>query len=83
MVYWETIDFVWLETAPLAKVGGQRKFLNTHETTTGIEHYYFDTIKVDFAHITLDLVIIHSPKVPGTYKRVCYSSRLGNEVPGT
>ncbi|MCP4360002.1 MAG: hypothetical protein GY796_18515 [Chloroflexi bacterium] len=28
-------------------------------------------------------VIIHSPKVPGTYKRVCYSSRLGNEVPGT
>ncbi|MCP5094503.1 MAG: nucleotidyltransferase domain-containing protein [Chloroflexi bacterium] len=56
IVYWDTIDFDWLqEDPPLAKVGGQRKLLNTHKTTTAIEHYYFDTIKVDFAHITLNL----------------------------
>ena len=55
VVYWDAIEFNWLANPPLAKVGGQRKFLNRHEATTAIEHYYFDTIKVDFAHITLDL----------------------------
>ncbi|MCP4357685.1 MAG: transposase [Chloroflexi bacterium] len=37
----------------------------------------------DGRHYNSYYVTIHSPKVPGTYKRVCYSSRLGNEVPGT
>ena len=55
LVYWDSIDFDWLQTPPLAQVGGHRKFLNRHESSTAIEHYYFDTIKVDFAHITLDL----------------------------
>lgn len=55
IVYWDAIDFDWLATAPLAKVGGQRKFLNTHEATTALETYYFDTIKVDLAHMTLAL----------------------------
>ena len=54
IVYWEAIDFDWLMIPPLALAGGQRKFLNTHEATA-IEHYYFNTLKVDFAHITLSL----------------------------
>jgi len=55
IVYWDTIDFDWLQTPALESVGATRKYLRRADTMTALETYYFDTLKVDFAHMTLSL----------------------------
>lgn len=75
IVYWDGIDFAWLQTAPLVNVGGNRKFLNSNDSTTAIEHYYFDTIKVDFAHITLELWEMWIDDVQKRYETTGYKQK--------
>lgn len=54
IVYWDTIDAQWLETPVLEQRGGQRRYFTPYGDHTLLETYYFDTIKVDLAHITLE-----------------------------
>ena len=57
IVYWDTIDTEWLETAPLERFGGRRAAFRKMDEAGGIylEQNYFGTLKVDVAHVTMEV----------------------------
>ncbi len=54
IVYWDRIDEEWLETVPLGPKGRERFDLRRMGPDVFLETYYFDTLKVDVAHCTID-----------------------------
>jgi len=57
VVYWDNIDFEWLESVPLKQVGGDRFFLRRMSELEEIylEQYYFNGLKVDIGHVTMKM----------------------------
>jgi hypothetical protein len=56
VVYWERIDLPWLESIPLKDLRCERElFRKMGEEDIYLESYYFDSLKVDIAHVTLDV----------------------------
>ncbi len=56
IVYWDEVDTAFLEAIPLKETRAEHlTFRKTSEQGTYIETYYFDTLKVDFGHATVDL----------------------------
>lgn len=55
VIYWDSIEESWLDSPPLAPMGGERRLLAPYAGgAIVIEHYYFDQLKVDMAHLTLE-----------------------------
>lgn len=55
VLYWDALDRGWIETAPLAPAGGERRLLAPYANgAILIEHYFFDSVKVDMCHVTLE-----------------------------
>jgi hypothetical protein len=56
VVYWDKLDLSWIDANDtLAQIGGERRLMTVmKEENTCLEHYYFDTVKCDFAHLTLE-----------------------------
>jgi hypothetical protein len=56
VVYWDKIDLEWLETQPLSRVGGKHIMLRKMgESGIYLEEYFFNELKVDLGHITMDV----------------------------
>jgi len=56
VVYWNEIDLPWLEQIPLGGLRCRRELLRKmSEEGIYLESYYFDNLKVDFGHVTLDV----------------------------
>ena len=56
VVYWNEIDVQWLKAIPLKDLNGRRElFKKMGEADIYLESYHFDSLKVDFGHVTLDV----------------------------
>jgi hypothetical protein len=55
IAFWDTIDGDWIEQEPLRSLGYERAYYRKMgEGDTYLESYYFDELKVDLGHITMD-----------------------------
>jgi len=56
VVYWDEMNVPWLEQIPLKHLNCERElFKKMGEEDIYLESYYFDSLKVDFGHVTLDV----------------------------
>lgn len=56
VVYWDEMDMPWLESIPLKDLDCRRElFKRMGEGDIYLESYYFENLKVDFGHVTLNV----------------------------
>jgi hypothetical protein len=56
VVYWDEIDYTWLEKIPLRELNCRRELMRkADDEKSCLESYYFDTLKVDFGHLTFEM----------------------------
>jgi hypothetical protein len=54
IVYWDILDREWIEEGPLRSLDCERRsIMKNSETDICLESWFFDTLKVDFGHVTM------------------------------
>lgn len=69
IVFWEKVDFEWLEYIPLSHTMGERRlFRKDIENDSVLECYYFGSMKVDFGHLSIKQWTIETDRVITQYQ---------------